>query len=73
MMATPAAACTDWKAVAAFDAILVANDQKATELGCVGGDHQANCTTLVLSNPRITEVMKDRQNALADTCQENAK
>jgi hypothetical protein len=27
MLATPACACTDWKAVAAFDAVIAANDK----------------------------------------------
>jgi hypothetical protein len=73
MVTTPAMACTDWGAIAAFDAILVANDQKSVEFGCAKGDHPANCAALVLSNPRIIDVTKDRQAALADKCQEDAR
>ena len=74
--ATPATACTDWKAIAAFDAIIVANDQKVIDLACAGGKlaDAASCgNAAASSNPHMLNAINDRIHALADKCQENAR
>jgi predicted pyridoxine 5'-phosphate oxidase superfamily flavin-nucleotide-binding protein len=89
MTATPAMACTDWKAVAAFDAVIAANDLT------IAKEDQSNTQGIDLRNRNpnpvekqminrkagddvatwhhCAEVRGDRAAALADTCQENAR
>jgi hypothetical protein len=72
LCSTPAAACTDWKAIAAFDAIIVANHQKVIDLVCADGKlaNAESCgTALTSSNQYMLDTINDRIHALADKCQ----
>jgi hypothetical protein len=86
MISMPAMACTDWKAVAALDAIIVASDQKAVE----DVERATEKTLLAANKPSaaqteaavrvigqkdldVEQVENDRKAALADKCQENAR
>jgi hypothetical protein len=62
--ATPAMAYTDWKAVAAFDAVIAAH---AADTG-TSDQLREQATQLVLN-----EVRDDKARAIADSCQENAQ
>jgi hypothetical protein len=86
LAATPAIACTDWKAVAAFDAIIVANAQrdvedmnrdfeKVLQAGNKLSAEQVNTSTQMYGqrNKHDMEVETDRAAALADKCQEDAR
>jgi hypothetical protein len=76
LAATPAMACTDWRAIAAFDAVIVANDQKVMDLVCAGGklaDATSCGNAAASSNPHMLDTINDRIHALADKCQENAR
>jgi hypothetical protein len=76
MIVTPAMACPDWKAVAPFDAILVASDQNAENESCSGGKYESSsgCMRAGLSfEKHMSDVVEDRKSAIADKCQENAR
>jgi hypothetical protein len=62
MLATPAMACTDWKAVAAFDAVIAAH---AAETGKSEEWKETATATL------LKELEADKAAALADKCHEN--
>jgi hypothetical protein len=88
MLATPAMACTDWKAVAAFDAVIATRDaamvarNEAGTRGMVfhnppteGELAIAKGTEVVrkLSDAHFADTVNDREAALADKCQEDAR
>jgi hypothetical protein len=85
MLATPAMACTDWKAVAAFDAVIAANnavtrveeDIKFIDSMGTAKIDDINQNTLnehrELDDRSRAAVQEHLTAALADTCQENTR
>jgi hypothetical protein len=86
VLATPAMACTDWGAVAAFDAVITAHAQRDVEdmdrgfekilnAGNKLSAEQVNISTQMYAhrNKVDMEVETDRDNALADKCQDDAQ
>jgi predicted RNA polymerase sigma factor len=86
MLTTPAMACTDWKAIAALDAVIVASAQwdveemnrtseKALNAGNKPSVEQAQTALRVYGQKGLDDeqVETDRKAALADKCQENAQ
>ena len=63
MLATSAMACTDWKAVAAFDAIIAAHTYDGVEAS----------VKKAMADKLYKELEYDRIAAIADKCQENAR
>jgi hypothetical protein len=64
MLVTPAMACADWKAVAAFDAVIAAH---VAETGHTEQGKEAATAEL------LQEVKADKARAIADSCQEYAR
>jgi len=88
LAATPAAACTDWKAIAAFDAIVWAEFQRDSDYAAecnnswkawwsrniqYSGDVCESTTDITNRLKRLGLIEADREAALADKCQENAR
>jgi hypothetical protein len=77
----PAMACTDWKAVAAFDAIIAADDREnfqnseafaskcgdSTSQDCVTAGKMAYGEQQIMS-AHMADVRNDRESALKDEC-----
>jgi hypothetical protein len=79
MLATPAVACTDWRAVAAFDAVIaamVAGNEAATR-GIVfhkpPTEGWKGMEAVRKLSDAYADTVNDRDAALADQCQENAR
>jgi hypothetical protein len=73
MTTTPAMACTDWKAVAAFDAILNANDTRELTTSSnskIEEDmrEKALQITAHIASRHMGEVEQHRDSALRDNC-----
>ena len=81
LIVTPARACTDWKAVAAFDAIIAADDREnfrnaeALVSKC-GNSASQECVTTAkmdyeaqqIMSGHMADVANDRESALKDQC-----
>ena len=83
-LATPAMACTDWKAIAAFDAVIAANNaatrvEDIKFIDSMGASKIADRNQKTLNENRELDarsraaVQEHLAAALADTCQENAR
>jgi hypothetical protein len=73
---TPDMACPDWKATAAFDAMLVASDQNAENESCPGGKYESSSRWRRAGasfENHMSDVVEDRKSAIAGKCQENAR
>jgi hypothetical protein len=93
MIATPTMACTNWNAIATFDAIIAAKDKddmaqcNATRVALNGGSTvfhpdffekerkkiQECNDGVILANQHYAEMIRQRDDALADNCQESAR
>jgi hypothetical protein len=76
MITPPAMACTDWQAIAAFDAIIVANDRTDKNEACPGGKHENSfiCGSAGQSlEYHMSNVVEDRKSTLVDKCRENVR
>jgi hypothetical protein len=79
--AVPASACTDWKAVAAFDAIIAADDRENFQnsealVSKCGNSTSKECDTIakmdygaqqIMAN-HMADISNDRESALKDQC-----
>ena len=81
MIAAPAMACTDWKAVAAFDAIIAADDRENFQnsealVSKCGNSTSQECVTTAkmdyeaqqIMSGHMADVANDRESALKDQC-----
>jgi hypothetical protein len=81
LITAPAMACTDWKAVAAFDAIIAADDRENFQNSEVlvskcGNSTSQECVTTAkmeyeaqqIMSAHMADVSNDRESALKDQC-----
>ena len=84
MLATPAMACTDWKAIAAFDAVIAANNaatrvEDTKFIDSVGASKISDISQKAINKHMELDarsraaVQEHLAAALADQCQENAR
>jgi hypothetical protein len=78
LAATPAYACTDWQAVAAFDSDYVAASNSSFKAWWSRNIHYSgavceSAANLINRLKRLGLIEADRQAAIADKCQENAQ
>jgi hypothetical protein len=77
---TPAMACTDWKAIAAFDAIIESGDvtmraemMKDANLAHSDSDRKLVAEMQDILTKHAADLISDKAAALHDTCQENTR
>ena len=88
MLASPAVACTDWKAIAAFDAVIAARDaawlaaNDAVTKGMVFHNPPTDPELAIfkrteaarkMDDAHYADTINDKAAAIADKCQEDAR